>query len=116
MEHLLQHTRVFLKQMVGYDVWTELQDDVQIVLAHPSTSAATQQRIFLYNAVLEAGLLADRNSADRMHFIEEAEAATWYCFTTTNSLLRLAQFQVNWIRPFFWGALVTLYLVRRDLK
>ena len=74
LKYLLDHTRLHLKQYLGFDPWLTARDDATIVLSHPNKWRAAQQLI-LRQAAIAAGLVTPRDVTSRLHFVEEAEAA-----------------------------------------
>ena len=61
----------------GYDLWLELEDQVEIVLSHPNSWSEREQK-FLQKAAIQAGLITKAAAPQRLHFVEEAEAAACY--------------------------------------
>ena len=77
--------------MFGYDVWLELEGRVEIALSHPNRWGAREQG-FLQNAAVRAGLITKNGAAQRLHFVEEAEAAA--CFAIGMNPVLAAELEV----------------------
>ena len=62
-----------------------MADRVEVVLSHPNRWSKREQD-FLKKAAVQAGLVTKNKVAQRLHFVEEAEAAM--CYTVkTNAIL-----------------------------
>jgi hypothetical protein len=76
LQYLYKHTEHFFveTELDGRALWDELQKGSDIVIAHPNGWGVHEQ-ILLRKAAVKAGLIKEKESNDRIHFVTEAEAS-----------------------------------------
>lgn len=85
MRYLFDNTKIaFEKRLTGGSkLWEEHSSSVLFVLAHPNGWGIRQQE-FLRSAAIQAGLVDENTSSERIRFVTEAEASVHYCIHHTN--------------------------------
>lgn len=76
--YLVSQARHHLKDITGSDPWPSMEDRVEILLTHPNRWGTPQQQ-FLEQAVVAAGIMSQKDAANRLKFAEESEAAASFC-------------------------------------
>jgi hypothetical protein len=97
LKYLVGHTQQHLRDYIGRDVWTELYDQVEIILAHPNHWGLREQDI-LEQAAVNAGAITKKGCSKRLHFVEEAEASASFCTSTKPGVA--SRLTVSMARPF----------------
>ncbi|KAG8731228.1 hypothetical protein FRC11_004684 [Ceratobasidium sp. 423] len=80
MNYLLEHTKPEFERRIstGSKLWEEHRSNMLFVLAHPNGWGIRQQE-FLRSAAVQAGLVDEETSNERIRFVTEAEASVHYC-------------------------------------
>jgi hypothetical protein len=76
MGYLMEITRRFYEENTpnGARIWSRLRNTMIIVLSTPNGWDMREQNI-LRKAAIQAGLVAEKNAADLVQFVTEAEAS-----------------------------------------
>ncbi|KDN40991.1 hypothetical protein RSAG8_07697, partial [Rhizoctonia solani AG-8 WAC10335] len=85
MSYLIENTKPeFEKRLgTGSKLWEEHRSNMLFVLAHPNGWGIRQQE-FLRSAAVQAGLVDEKTSNERIRFVTEAEASVHYCINDGN--------------------------------
>ncbi|KAF8315440.1 hypothetical protein DL93DRAFT_910128 [Clavulina sp. PMI_390] len=78
LNYLIQQTRRHVKDSVGVDPWPAMQSRTQILLTHPNRWGDIEQK-FLQKVVANSGIMTLEETARRLLFAEEGEAAASFC-------------------------------------
>ncbi|KAF8299293.1 hypothetical protein DL93DRAFT_2233925 [Clavulina sp. PMI_390] len=71
---LIGHTRRHIKGYVGIDPWPSMFTRIEILLTHPNRWGNVERK-FLQQVVAKAGIIPLKETASRLFFAEEGEAA-----------------------------------------
>lgn len=71
--------------MTGSDPWLGVKDKVEILLTHPNRWGLPEQQV-LGQAVVAAGIMSQKDTTNRLKFVEESEAAASYCLMENTAL------------------------------
>lgn len=76
MHYLMENTRRFFESTTpnGAAIWSRGRQKAIIILTVPSTWGSRQREV-LTNAAIHAGLFAERDAVDLLHFVTQAEAS-----------------------------------------
>lgn len=78
LAYLVAQTRRYLRDTTGVDLWPSAQDELDIILIHPSQWGTREQQ-FLKQAVVAAGILSRNEALNHLKFADENEAFTSSC-------------------------------------
>jgi hypothetical protein len=85
LSYLFAHTRQYLNDYSGLDLWSEHGSKAKIVLTHPHGCGVIQQQ-FLQRAAIAAGLVPARAIQTRLVFLRESEASMSFCMAKNPTL------------------------------
>ncbi|KAG8793238.1 hypothetical protein FRC12_003455 [Ceratobasidium sp. 428] len=80
MSYLVQHAQAYFESRIleGPKIWSELCDDMTIVLAHPNGWTIKEQN-FLRKVAITAKYTTGAKAHTQIHFVSEAEASMHFC-------------------------------------
>lgn len=81
MRYLINHTKSFFVERTvgdGAQIWNQLYPSAVFVLPHPNGWYLKEQAT-LRRAAIQAGLVTESDSQDRVVFVTEAEASIHFC-------------------------------------
>jgi hypothetical protein len=92
IRYLYAKTRAFFVESTpnGQNVWNRLKQKSILVLCTPNGWVVSHQ-VFLRNAIVRAGIMGEKATADRVEFIAEGEASVHYVIAHTKSNAWLKQ-------------------------
>lgn len=91
MHYLMEHTRRLFESVTpnGATIWSRGRQKTAIILTVPSTWGSRQREI-LTKAAVQAGLFAECDAVDLLHFVTQAEASLHYAlFSRTSAWLEV---------------------------
>lgn len=95
IRYLVAHTRTFFEDRTpnGRNVWLNLIEYADFVIAHPNGWGLKEQSV-LRRAAIQADLVRPSDADARIHFVTEAEASVHFCVVNANAHLA-AKFKVR---------------------
>lgn len=78
LSYILEPTKHCVARLFGEDVWTEYENDRDIVMTHPKLWGAAQRQVLLNAAVL-SGWISEPRSRTNFFLVDETWAAARYC-------------------------------------
>lgn len=101
MQYLIKHARRRLIDTTGDDLWQEYGSTAKIIISHPNLWDEDQLR-FLREAAVSAGIITQDRAKDKLHFVEEAEAASRYYVSKYSAVF--GRLKVSGHSIIQWGA------------
>ena len=87
MTYVVENTQKHLQNYLLRDVWADLHDKTEVILAHPNYWGSREQDI-LGQAAVNAKLISERRRSKKLHFVEEAEASASYLMSSREALVK----------------------------
>jgi len=86
LSYLLAHTRHYLLEYSGLDLWSQHGNEAEVLFTHPDDWGVPQQHLFR-SAAIAAGLIPEHAAQTRLLFLEESEASLSFCMATNPELV-----------------------------
>lgn len=83
--YLLQHTQAYFEDHIidGKLIWRQYKSTMDVIIAHPNGWSIREQA-FLRSVAVNAGFTTASDAANRVHFVNEAEASVHFCTLYSN--------------------------------